>query len=207
MSYVTKTLQLAALAASFATAGAMQAQASPFGPADATISFLFAPVVTTTAPTGTANLSGNIFASSADGTLHGIGAGTGSGTITFSTTPGSTVVEAAPVLFSFADGSGGFFNFDLTSVKTTSFLLSPGVSSTIALYLLGITGDTNLGLTATPTSVTLTLNQTGTSQFSASASLANPPAPPPPVETPEPATLTLLGVGLLGLGAARRRSL
>ena len=163
--------------------------------------------MTTTAPTGTANLTGSLFVPSADLGLVSIKGhfGTGAGTINFSTTPGTTTADAITSLFSFADGTGGFYVFDLSNVLTTNFAIAP-TTKTIALYLTGVMGDTNLGLTATPTSVTLTLNQTGSSEFSASANLANPPAPPPPIETLEPATLTLLGMGLLGLGVAHRRS-
>ena len=184
------------------------AQAASFGPATTAISLLFSPTVTTVAPTGTASLSGNLFASGPTGTLAGpppISLGTGAGTVNFSTTVGTLVPDVILGLLSFSDGLGGFYTFDLASVTTSFLSIIPTVSTSISLYLLGTMGDANPShlLTPTPTSVTLTLNSTGSSAFSGSASLANPPAPPPP-PIPEPATLALLGVGLLGLGLVRR---
>ena len=182
------------------------AQAAPFGPATTGISLLFSPTVTTVAPTGSVTLTGALFATSPTGTLAGppaITSGTGAGTVNFSTTVGTTIADVISSLFSFSDGLGGAYTFDLASVTTSILAIIPAVSTSISLYLLGTMGDAFLGLTPTPTSVTLTLNKTGSSAFSGSATLANPPAPPPP-PIPEPATLALLGVGLLGLGLVRR---
>ena len=89
-------------------------------------------------------------------------------------------------------------------MTTQSFTDNPGVSTSIALYVLGTIGDSNLNLTPTPTSLTITLNSTGGSAYSASATLANPPAPAPSVMQ-EPASFLMLGSGLIALGVLRRR--
>ena len=120
------------------------AQAASFGPATTGISLLFSPTVTTVAPTGTANLTGALFATSPTGTLAGpppITLGTGAGTVNFSTTVFTTIADVIPGLFSFSDGLGGFYTFDLASVTTSILAIIPGVSTSISLYLLGTMGD------------------------------------------------------------------
>jgi hypothetical protein len=177
----------------------------PFGPATASLGSLDVPTVTAT----TITLNGGLAALSAGtGSLAGPSFfGTGSGTINYSQTIGTTVTagNSLPSLFTFNDNAGGSYVFDLTSVQTTSYVNNPGVQTTIGLYLLGSMFDTFLDLTSTPTSLSMTFNSTGDSAFSESGSLANPPTPPVIVEAPEPMSLAVLGVGFFGLGAACRR--
>lgn len=182
------------------------AQAVPFGPATASIVYSFSPTVTLTPSSGTGEFDGGTVIFSTTGTLNGQvnGTGTATGTLSFSTAIGATTANAISDYLTFADTTGGTFNFDAATVTTQGFNNRPGVSTSIALYVLGTLGNTHLDLTPTATSLTITLNSTGGSAYSASATLSNPPAAIPVLAT-EPVSFVVLGSGLIGLGLLRRR--
>jgi hypothetical protein len=125
------------------------------------------------------------------------------GVVNYSTTVGATVAQSLANFFTFADGQGGSYQFSFDSVKTLTYSVTPGVQTSLSLYLLGSTVDSFLGLGPTATSLTLSLNSTGSSAFSAAATLAVPPAPIPSV--PEPATWGMIVLGFGAMGAAMRR--
>ena len=197
---------LAIIAALFA--GELPAQAVPFGPATASIVYTFSPTVAIGFPNDTSTFNGGTFIFSTTGALSGSTTGIGNavGTLSFSSTIGTTTPNVIANYLTFADTTGGSFTFDSGTVTTRSFNDNPGVSTSIALYVLGTLGDSHLGLDPTPTSLTITLNSTGNSAYSASATLSNPPAAgPPPLSTAEPASFLVLGSALVGLGLLRRR--
>lgn len=125
------------------------------------------------------------------------------GTLSFSTAVGGVVANSISDFFVFNDGLGGTFNFSLASVQTMSYSVTPGVSESVGLYLLGSTVDATVPYDATLTSITLTINTTGNSAASSSGTLAVPPAP-----VPEAATWVMMvaGFGFVGLGLRSRRS-
>lgn len=122
--------------------------------------------------------------------------GTFDGTFSFSTTAGTTLAASLPNLLTF-----GNISFSAASVRTISYTVSPGTSTTGALYLLGTATN---GTDTSDTSLTLSFNQTGNSAFSASATLATPPEPISPV--PEPASWALMLAGFGAVGSALRSS-
>jgi PEP-CTERM motif len=198
--------------AAAAMAGVSSAHAGPvtpdFGPASAGFA---AGEAASNVGASQITLGGSMFILSSDGSLAGASTGTQNATLNYSTSIGATVNAGNNQLaaFTFSDGSGDTFKFDLTSVETTAFNSSPGSSVSLTLFLLGDMGEYNsdgvLIEDLTATSITLSFNQTGnaTNPFAEAGTLANPPAPPPAV--PEPASMALLGVGMTAVGVIRRR--
>lgn len=200
------------VAAGFVAAAAIAsapAQATEIPDGTVSIVGLFNPTVNlgTTPNTFTAS-TGLTFEISGTGGFAGVSGlyGTLNGILDFSSTPGSTIDQTIANFFTFADGSNHNFQFSVSSVETTAWSNTPGISSSFTLYLLGSTVDAFKGYASTPTSLTLSFNSTGGSAYAASATLAVPPAAPPVIPTvPEPATWAMTLVGFGAMGAAMRR--
>ena len=181
------------------------AQAQQIGDGTVTIANLYVPTVDlTSSPATYTATSGTTFQVLGTGAFDSVTGLTGvmDGTLLFSSTVGATIDQTVTDFFRFADGEGGFFSFTPTSVTTRTFNVTPGVTSSISLFLLGDTINTVRNFDPTPTSLTLSFNSTGGSAFSSSATLSIPPAG----AIPEPAAWALMigGMGLVG-GAMRLR--
>jgi hypothetical protein len=196
---------LVGAAAALGVAGAVtSAEAvTTFSTATGAIAFLGSPKVTIAAPDGMAKFNTTILLIfGATGDLGSTtGPGTAIGTIQWSDTVGVTLPEPITDFISLKDSPTGTFKFDVTSVETTGYSVTP-TSTSISLYLLGDTYGGYKNYLPGPTSVTLQINKTGKSAYSAAATLAAPPA-----AAPEPASwaMMLTGFGLSG-AVMRRRS-
>ncbi|WP_375402063.1 PEPxxWA-CTERM sorting domain-containing protein [uncultured Sphingomonas sp.] len=195
------------LAASLAGAALFStpAAAQQIGNGDVAVANLYIPSVniTTTPATYTANMGSTfeILGTGAFASATGL-TGTQNGTINFSTTVGTTINQTISNFFSFDDGVGGRFNFTPTSATTRTFNVTPGISSSISLFLLGTTVNTVRTFDPTPTSLTLSFNNTGDSDYASAATLSIPPSVVAAV--PEPGTWAMMIIGFGAVGGALR---
>ena len=185
------------------------AVAAPIGNGTVTIADLYIPTVNLDGSSGTYTASSGLTSEVlGTGAFVGVTGLTGieNGTLTFSNTVGTTLNQTANNFFTFMDGLGGNYSFTATSVTTRTYNVTPGVTSSISLYLLGNTSDAARGFDPTPTSLTLSFNNTGTSPFSSAATLSIPPAGIGAV--PESATwaMFILGFGAIGYSVRKRKA-
>jgi hypothetical protein len=182
------------------------AYAAPIETGTVTVADLYVPTVDlTSSPATYTAIFGTTFQVLGTGAFSSVTGTTGyqNGTLQFSSAVGTTINQTVADFFVFSDGMGGTYNFTPTSVTTRTYNVTPGVTSSISLFLLGNTLNSARGFDATPTSLTMSLNSTGASAFSAASTLSIPPAVG---VIPEPATwaMMLIGFGMVG-GAARYR--
>lgn len=186
---------------------ATPAAAQQIGTGTVTVANLYSPSVNiTTSPatyTATMGQTFEVLGTGAFASATGL-TGVQSGTINFSTTVGTTINQTVSNFFSFNDGMGGQFNFTPLSATTRTFNVTPGVSTSISLLLLGNTVNTVRSFTPTPTSLTLSFNSTGASAFSSSSTLSIPPEMVAAVPEPAAWSMMIIGFGAVG-GALRRR--
>ena len=194
---------IAAVIASLAFAAA-PAIATPVGDGTVSVANLFNPTIDLSSNPNTYSITtGQTFEISGTGAFSGVSGtmGTDSGTLNFSGTVGATIAQNVANFFTFSDAANGTYNFSVSSVETMSLTNQAGTTTSISLFVLGTTIDSNLNeTTPTPTSLTITANSTGPSSYSSSQTLAIPPS-----AVPEPMSLAMLGSGLLGAGLIRRR--
>lgn len=140
------------------------------------------------------------------------GVATGVGTGDFSGVALGTPISAVGTPFTMANGEtfsftlDGFGSFTGTT-SSTNLTINSATSRSIEFFALGTFMPTFGGFTDSPASVTGAFTQTGgaAGAVSLSFTFSSPPAPPP-VDTPTPATLAIFGLGLAGLGLARRKA-
>lgn len=140
------------------------------------------------------------------------GVATGVGTDDLSGVMLGTGISAVGTPFTIANGStfsftlNGFGAFSGTT-SSTNLTVNSATSRSVEFFALGDFVPTFGGFTAGPASITGAFTQTGgaAGAVSLSFTFASPPAPPPG-DTPTPATLAIFGLGLAGLGFARRKT-
>lgn len=190
-----------------ATVLSAPAVAAPIGNGTVSVAGLYTPSVniTTSPAVYTANMGSTfeVLGTGAFASATGL-TGVQNGALSFSTTVGATINQTVSNFFTFADGLGGAFNFTPLSVTTRTFNVTPGVSSSISLLLLGNTVNSVRAFDPTPTSLTLSFNSTGASAFSTSSTLSIPPEGAIGA-VPEPATWAMMVLGFGAVGYALRR--
>ncbi len=181
--------------------GAANATATSFGSYTAVITYDNSPSYDFGSMT--VNLSGRLLTANGTDAFANVTSGSAHGSLTFSGTVGTTILESVTGLMTFVDpNSSTPISFDVASVATDALTSDPNNGDTLNLYILGTTSGGADNASGTPTSLIIDITGIGGNTFSADTSLSAPPVVDP---IPEPATAALLGPGLATLMMVRRR--